>query len=82
MDEPEYREKTTDLTQVTDKLYHINEPEYREKTTDLTQVTDKLYHINLSNPNTSLFHTKRSFPNGFPWRQVLCFKYQSCGFTF
>jgi len=38
---PEYPEKTTDLPQVTDKLYH-GDP---EKTTDLSQVTDKLYHI-------------------------------------
>ena len=41
----EYLEKTTDLSQVTDKLYHIIE--YLEKTTDLSQVTDKLYHIML-----------------------------------
>jgi hypothetical protein len=38
----EYPEKTTDLPQVTDKLYHIC---CIEKTTDLPQVTDKLYHI-------------------------------------
>ena len=41
---PEYLEKTTDLSQVTDKLYHT---EYPEKTTDLSQVTDKLYHTRL-----------------------------------
>jgi hypothetical protein len=35
-------QKTTDLSQVTDKLYHT---EYPEKTTDLSQVADKLYHI-------------------------------------
>jgi hypothetical protein len=37
----EYPEKTTDLPQVTDKLFHN---EYPEKTTDLLQVTDKLFH--------------------------------------
>jgi ribosomal protein L30E len=37
--------KTTDLPQVTDKLYHICCIEYQEKTTDLPQVTDKRYHI-------------------------------------
>jgi hypothetical protein len=31
-------EKTTDLSQVTDNLFHP------EKTTDLSQVTDNLYH--------------------------------------
>jgi len=33
----EHPEKTTDLSQVTDKLYHMDP----EKTTDLSQVTDK-----------------------------------------
>jgi hypothetical protein len=40
---PEYLEKTTDLSQVTDKLYHIIRV-HRENH-DLLQVTDKLYHI-------------------------------------
>jgi len=34
---PEYPEKTTDLSQVTDR----RKPEYPEKTTDLSQVTDR-----------------------------------------
>jgi ribosomal protein L30E len=45
----QYSEKTTDLQQVTDKLYHVILStalyQYSEKTTDLQQVTDKLYHV-------------------------------------
>ena len=50
-----YLEKTTDIHQVTDKLYHIKLYEYNlttrrksqflERTTDIQKVTDKLYHI-------------------------------------
>jgi hypothetical protein len=40
--EPEYPEKTTDLSQV-----RWRKLEYPKKTTDLPQVTDKLYHIML-----------------------------------
>jgi len=39
----EYLEKTTDLSQVPEKLYHI----MYQVCTDLSQVTDKLYHIML-----------------------------------
>ena len=48
---PEYAEKTTDLSQVTDKLYHTD---YPEKTTDLSQVTDKLYHTEYPEKTTDL----------------------------
>jgi hypothetical protein len=51
----------TDLSQVTDKLYHL------EETTDLSQVTDKLYHLeettNLSQV-TDKPATGRWFPPG------------------
>jgi hypothetical protein len=46
----EYLEKTTDLSQVTDKLYPIilwQSVLLVMKTTNLLQITDKLYHIML-----------------------------------
>ena len=59
---PEYPEKTTDLSQVTDKLYITYIA--LEKTTDLSQVTDKLYityialeKTDLSQVNDKLFIT-------------------------
>jgi len=58
VEETEYPEKTTDLSQVTDKLYL----EYPEKTTDLSQVTDKLYQeylektTDLSQVTDKLYH--------------------------
>ena len=61
---PEYKEKTTNLSQVTNTfnnitvipwhLYRLRKPEYLEKSTDLMQVSDKLctklywVHINTS----------------------------------
>jgi hypothetical protein len=54
-------EKTTDIHQVTDKLYHIELYDHNlttrrksqslERTTDIQQVTDKLYHIKLHQYN-------------------------------
>ena len=54
-------EKTTDIHQVTDKLYHIGLYDHNlttrrksqslERTTDIQQVTDKLYHIKLHQYN-------------------------------
>jgi hypothetical protein len=50
--------KTTDLSQVTDNLYHP------EKTTDLSQVTDNLYHPektkDLSQVTDNLYHPEKT----------------------
>ena len=78
-------EKTTNIHQVTDKLYHIKlynhnltirrKSQSLERTTDTQQVTDKLYHIKLYDHNLTTRRKSQYLEKTTDMHQVQCLKW-------